>query len=169
MLVDIILGTYMFYPLVLYDVGVSPFYYATVKRPTSSPFTHLYMCITTGVFWSQIPNTCNTHIGEPRLRTIKNKTNLLKYFRRPSCLCSNKDSKGKHYFAHIFDTVEYTTSKLILRLESMPMSITTNFRLNTPNRSQNTVPHLNTDHITFTAKKQILIIFRPYLRNGLSD
>ena len=50
MLVDVILGTYMFYPLVLYDVGVSPFYYATVKRPTSSPFTHLYMCITTGVF-----------------------------------------------------------------------------------------------------------------------
>ena len=120
-------------------------------------------------FWSQIPNTCNTHIGEPRLRTIKNKTNLLKYFRRPSCLCSNKDSKGKHYFAHIFDTVEYTTSKLILRLESMPMSITTNFRLNTPNRSQNTVPHLNTDHFTFTAKNLILIIFREYLPNGSSD
>ena len=45
MLVDMILGTYMFYPLVLYDVGVSPFYYATVKRPTSSPFTHLYVVI----------------------------------------------------------------------------------------------------------------------------
>ena len=42
MLVDIILGTYMFYPLVLYDVGVSPFYYATVKRPTSSPSIHLW-------------------------------------------------------------------------------------------------------------------------------
>ena len=111
----------------------------------------------------------NIHIGEPRLRTIKNKTNLLKYFRRPSCLCSNKDIKGKYEFAHNFNTVECITTKFILRLEIMPMSIATNFWLNTPTRSRNTVPHLNTDHITFTAKKQILIIFRPYLRNGLSD
>ena len=46
---ELILGTYMFYPLVLYDVGVS-YYYATVKRPTSSPFIHLYVCKTIGIF-----------------------------------------------------------------------------------------------------------------------
>ena len=145
-----------FYPLVWYDMGVTIFY-ATVKRPISSPIHSSWCVLYSGYIGVRYPMKYFLQWWSRHKNKLKNQPSEI--FSAAILFCATtKKIKEKTKILHNFYTAEDTPTKLILSGKYMPMSIPSNFRLYTPNRLRYTILHTNTGDIHFTAKNSFLII-----------